>query len=193
MAGALSTGLVACATSVSPIAASPRNLVLTLSQLPYPGFVVEIGSKNTGFISNTQAAAGSASLLHRYRQEGRKNAYLATFVREVSPQQVIGPVVVESSAVVYGSAAGAAEGFAVGKGDLARGGWLEVSTGALGQEAAAFTQTKEADGTEYQSFAVSWRQENVVNEVRIAGNAATLDLNYALTIARAQQRGEVRR
>jgi hypothetical protein len=192
MAGALATALVGCGTSAAPITTSPQNLVLTLSQLPYPSFVVENGSKSTGFISNTQAASGSASLLRRYRQEGRQSAYLATFDREVSPQQVIGPVVIESSAVVYGSDAGAVEGFAASRGELAQSGWLEVSTGALGQQAVGFTQSKEADQTEYQSFVVSWREENVVSQIRIAGNAATLDLSYALTLARVQQRREAR-
>ncbi|MGH7759181.1 MAG: hypothetical protein ACREN7_07705, partial [Candidatus Dormibacteria bacterium] len=60
----------------------------------------------------------------------------------------------------------------------------------LGQEVRAFTAIRSLDQTSYESFVVEWRQDNVDNEIRIAGNAATLDLNYALTLARLQQRTE---
>jgi hypothetical protein len=166
--------------------------VLTLSQLPYPGFVVEKGSSNTGVISNKQAAGGAASILRRYEDQGRQNGYIATFDRQVSPQEVVGPVVIESSAVTYKTAAGAASGFELEKKALASESWQQVSTGNLGEQVVAFTETKEVDQTEYQSFVLDWRQANVMNEIRIAGNAATLDITYALTLARVQQRMETR-
>ncbi|HVB53246.1 MAG TPA: hypothetical protein VNF24_03515 [Candidatus Acidoferrales bacterium] len=154
--------------------------------------MIEKGSKNTGVISNKKAAGGEASVLHQYQAEGRQTAYMTTFDREVSPQEVVGPVVIASSAVTYMSAAGATSGFALAKKQLGQTGWEQVSTGSLGAQAAAFTETKALDQSEYQSFVLAWRQANVVNEIRIAGNAATLDLNYALTLARVQQRTETR-
>lgn len=182
--------LVGCANSPALISRSPRELVLKLSQLPYPGFLVESGTTGNGFISNKVAAAGDARLRRSYQAEGRQSAYLATFVREVSPQQVIGPVVIESTAVLYQSVSGAEAGFALAKQQLGQGGWQQVSTGHLGQEAFGFTQIRALGQTEYQSFVVDWGQANVVNQIRIAGNAATLDLTYALTLARVQQLAE---
>lgn len=173
------------------IHSSPRSLVLTLSQLPYPGFIAENGAKNTGVISNKTAAGGETSLLHKFQSEDRQSSYVASFDREVSPQEVIGPVLIESSAVTYGSPSGATSGFTLQKHQLIATDWTQVSVGTLGQQAAAFTETKAVDSTEYQSFIVEWRQENVVDQIRIAGNAATLDISYALTLARVQQRHEV--
>lgn len=131
-------------------------------------------------------------MLRKYQAQGRKSAYIATFEREVSPQEVVGPVVIESSAVTYQTTAGAAGGFAQEKSQLGTSGWEAVSTGTLGDQAVAFTETKAVDQTEYQSFVLEWRQANVVNEIRIAGNAATLDLAYALTLGRVQQRAEAK-
>jgi hypothetical protein len=182
--------LVGCGNTPGLIQSSPKALVLSLSQLPYPGFVVETGKGTNGFISNKMAAAGDRALLRRYASEGRQTAYVATFDREVSPQEVIGPVVIESSAVRYGSAAGAAGGFAQARSQLAQTGWTQISTGSLGAQSFGFTETKVLDQTEYQSFVVDWRKDNVVNQIRIAGNAATMDLTYALTLARVQQRTE---
>jgi hypothetical protein len=182
--------LAGCGSSAALIRSSPKTLVLHLSQLPYPGFVVETGKGTNGFISNKTAAAGDRALLRRYASEDRQTAYLATFDREVSPQEVIGPVVIESSAIRYGSASGAAGGFVEARSQLAQDGWTEISTGSLGAESFGFTETKALDQTEYQSFVVDWRQDNVVNQIRIAGNAATMDLTYALTLARVQQRSE---
>lgn len=190
MVGSLAITLVGCGSTPALIKSSPKALVLRLSQLPYPGFVVETGSGTNGFISNKTAAGGNRALLRTYAHEDRKSAYLASFEREVSPQEVIGPVVIESSAVRYGSAAGAAGGFAEAKTQLAKSGWTEISTGGLGAQSFGFTETKALDDTEYQSFVVDWRQANVVNQIRIAGNAATMDLTYALTLARVQQRAE---
>jgi hypothetical protein len=184
--------LVGCGNAPALIKSSPQVLVLRLSQLPYPGFVVETGSGTNGFISNKTAAGGDRALLRRYGEEGRQSAYLATFQREVSPQAAVGPVVIESSAVRYGSAAGAASGFAEEKSQLAQSGWVQVSTGSLGAQSVGFTETKALDQTEYQSFVVDWRQANLLNQIRIAGNAATMDLTYALTLARVQQRAEAR-
>lgn len=163
-----------------------------MSQLPYPGFVVEKGSTDTGVISNKAAAQGEASTLRQFEAQGRQSSYVATFDREVSPQEVVGPVVIASSAVTYESASGAASGFAMEKKKLGQTGWEQVSTGTLGEQAVAFTETKDLQQTEYQSFVLDWRQANVVNEIRIAGNAATLDLTYALALARVQQRTETR-
>jgi hypothetical protein len=154
--------------------------------------VSEKGSKNNGVISNKKAAGGEASVLRQYQAQGRQTSYIATFDREVSPQEVIGPVVIESYAVTYQSASGAASGFAQARKVLGSTGWEQVSTGTLGEQATAFSETKEVDQTEYQSFVLDWRQANVLNEIRIAGNAATLDLTYALTLARVQQRGEAK-
>ncbi|MGH7643746.1 MAG: hypothetical protein ACRENX_12195 [Candidatus Dormibacteria bacterium] len=109
----------------------------------------------------------------------------------MSPQEVIGPVVVASSATTYSSITGAVSGFSLTTRQLGKAGWDQVSTGSLGAEAVAFTETKALDQTEYQSFVLEWRQANVVNQIRIAGNAATLDLAYALTLARVQQRAEI--
>lgn len=153
--------------------------------------MTETGSGTNGFISNKTAAAGNHALLRTYARESRQSAYLATFQREVSPQEVVGPVVIESSAVRYAAERGAADGLAEAKTQLVKSGWTEISTGALGAQSFGFTETKALDQTEYQSFVVDWRQANVVNQIRVAGNAATMDLNYALTLARVQQRAEV--
>lgn len=182
--------LVACGGTQPNIKSSPRSLVLALSQLPYPGFVTEKGKANNGVISNKTAAGGETSVLRQYRKEQRESAYLATFIREVSPQEVVGPVVIASSAVKYGSPTGAAGGFTLARQQLAASGWTQVSAGRLGAEAIAFTESKALNQIQYQSFVVEWRQVNVVNQVRIAGNAATLDINYALTLAKVQERRE---
>jgi len=180
--------LAGCGNSSAPITASPRTLVLTLLQLPYAGFTIENGSKSTGFISNKTAAGGQGAALRRFEAEDRKSAYLATFIREVSPQEVVGPVVIASSAVLYGSISGASSGFTAASKQLGQTGWQHVSTGPLGDQAAGFTESRMANQVDYQSFVIDWRQSNVVNQVRIAGNAATLDIGYALTLARIQQR-----
>lgn len=167
--------------------------MLTLSQLPYPGFVVEKGANTTGFISNKRMAAGRASVLRQEQAQGRRTGYTATFDRAVSPQQVVGPVVIASSAETYGATSGAGRAFGAAGKLLTGTGWQRVSTGQVGQQTAGFTETKELDQVEYQSFVLEWRQANILNQVRIAGNAATLDLTYALTLARLQQRAEVGR
>jgi hypothetical protein len=190
LVGSVAITLVGCGSTPALINSSPKTLVLRLSQLPYPGFVAETGSGTNGFISNKKAAGNNHALLRTYTREARQTAYLATFDREVSPQEVVGPVVIESSAVRYGSEPGAADGLAEAKTQLAKSGWTEISTGSLGAQSFGFTETKALDQTEYQSFVVDWRQANVVNQIRVAGNAATMDLTYALTLARVQQRAE---
>lgn len=185
--------LAGCGNTPALITSSPRTLTLSLSQLPFPGFIVENGSATTGVISNSRAAAGDAALLRRFESEGRESGYIATFVREVSPQAVVGPVVIESTAATYRSVGGAASGLRQGASTLVQTGWQQVSTGSLGQRAVGFTETKALAQTEYQSFVILWLQANVVNEIRIAGNAATLDLTYALALARVQQRDETAR
>jgi len=192
LVGSVTITLVGCGSTPALIKSAPKALVLRLSQLPYPGFVAETGSGNTGVISNKTAAGGNHALLRTYAREGRQSEYQATFQRAVSPQEVIGPVVIESSAVRYGSEPGAQKGLAEAKTQLTNSGWSEISTGALGAQSFGFTETKALDQTEYQSFVVDWRQANVVNQIRVAGNAATMDLTYALTLARVQQRAEVR-
>ncbi len=185
----LAAALSSCGGAAS-ISGAPKGFVLTLSQLPYPGFVAEAGASATGVVSNRRMADGSSAALTRLEREGRETGYTATFDRQVSPQEVVGPVVIQSTVSRFSSGGGARQELSYLGRALDAEGWEQVSTGSLGQAAAAFTQVKALDDTEYQSFVVNWVEDNLLNQVRIAGNAATLDLSYALAVARVQQRHE---
>ncbi len=167
---------------------SPKQLVLSVGQIPYPGFVVESGSASAGVYSNRRAAGGSAAVLRKLEAAGRITGYQADFDRSLSPQQAVGPVVIESSAATYRSDAGAAAGLRVVAEQARSAGGVQISTGKLGDQAVGFTLQKQFDGTSYEAFVVAWRQQNVVAGIQIEGNAATLDVNYAVDLAQLQQR-----
>ncbi|MGH7759574.1 MAG: hypothetical protein ACREN7_09710 [Candidatus Dormibacteria bacterium] len=191
MAAGLVALLAGCASTAATISASPRSLVLRLSQLPYPGFTSESGPSYTGVISNKRAAGGSAHRLAAYLAAGREGGYLASFQRQVSPQQAVGPIVIQSSAARFAGASGAGKGLQLLAAQAKSSGYRAISTGHLGQEVRGFFSQRTASGTEYESYLVVWRQANVVNEVQAEGNAATMDLTYALDLARLQQDNEV--
>ncbi len=180
--------LAACGAEGQLIHSSPRDLVLTVGEIPYPGFVVEQGSPSAGVYNDRRAAAGNRAVLRELEAAGRISGYEADFVRSASPQQAVGPVVIESSAVTYRSAAGARTGLEVVAHQARDSGGVQISTGRLGDGAVGFTLQKQFDGTSYEAFVVAWRQDNVVAGIQIEGNAATLDVGYALTLARLQQR-----
>ncbi len=184
-AGALLAG---CGPAGPIIHEPPRELVLTVGEIPYPGFVVEHGSPSAGVYSDRRAAAGDRAVLRRLEAAGRISGYEADFTRSISPQQAVGPVVIESSAATYTTAAGAATGLEVVAQQARAAGGVQISTGQLGDQAVGFVLQKQFAGTSYEAFVVAWRQDNVVGGIQIEGNAATLDVNYAVTLARLQQR-----
>ncbi|MGH7697297.1 MAG: hypothetical protein ACRENV_01310 [Candidatus Dormibacteria bacterium] len=150
----------------------------------------ESGVGHTGVISNTAAAAGNSHLLARYQAAGRQTGYLASYIRQTSPQQAVGPVLIESTAARFGSAAGATQGVQLASDQLRQAGYRAISTGRVGDHTAGFFSERSSAGTTYESFVVVWTEANVVNLVQAAGNAATMDLSYALGLARRQQANE---
>lgn len=179
--------LAGCGPAGPLIHKPPKDLVLTVGELPYPGFVVEQGSPSAGVYSDRRAAAGNRDLLRKLESAGRITGYEADFTRSISPQQAVGPVVIESSAATYRSAAGAATGLQVVVQQARGAGGVQISTGSLGNQAVGFTLQKQFNGTTYEAFVVAWRQKNVVAGIQIEGNAATLDVTYAITLAQLQQ------
>lgn len=150
--------------------------------------MLEHGSPSAGYYSDQRAAGGNRALLGKLRAAGREQGYEADFTRSPSPQQAVGPVVIESSATLYRSAGGAAQGLRlVGQQALAAGG-TAISTGKLGDQALGFMLVKQFEGTSYEAYIVAWRQANLVAAIQVEGNAATLDIQYALTLAAIQQR-----
>jgi len=178
-----------CGTApVHLIKAPLKDLVLTLGEIPYPGFVVEHGSSSAGYYSNQRTAGKDASLLRKLQKAGREEGYEVDFNRSQSPQQAVGPVVIESSAAIYHTAAGAGQGLRlVGEQALAAGG-TAISTGKVGDQALGFMVVRQFEGTSYEAYIVAWRQANVVAAIQVEGNAATLDIQYAISLATTQQR-----
>lgn len=195
MGGALAAG--GCASSLlggcagapaSPIRRPVTDLVLTVGSLPFPGFVVERGSPSAGYYSNQRLAGHDTALLRALESAGRITGFEADFDRAASPQQAVGPVVIESSAATYRTAAGAATGLGLVAKQARADGGTQISTGKLGDGGIGFSLQKQFAGTSYEAFIVAWRQNNVVGGIQIEGNAATLDISYALTLADLQQR-----
>lgn len=178
-----------CGTAPARLIKAPlKDLVLTVAQIPYPGFVVEQGSSSAGYYSNQRTAGKDAALLRELQRAGREEGYEVDFNRSPSPQQAVGPVVIESSAAIYHSASGAAQGLRlVGEQALAAG-ETAVSTGRLGDQALAFMEVRQFEGTSYEAYVVTWREANVVAAIQVEGNAATLDIQYAIALATIQQR-----
>ncbi|NNM96878.1 MAG: hypothetical protein HKL89_04655 [Candidatus Dormibacteraeota bacterium] len=178
-----------CGTAPAHLIKAPlKDLVLTLSEIPYPGFVVEHGSSSAGYYSNQRTAGKNGGLLRKLQSAGREEGYEADFNRSQSPQQAVGPVVIESSASIYRSATGAGQGLRlVGAQALAAGG-TAVSTGKVGDQALGFMEVRQFEGTSYEAYIVAWRQANVVAAIQVEGNAATLDIQYAISLATIQQR-----
>ncbi len=185
--------LAGCSSGAGAIHAKPEQLVLRLQQIPYPGFETFGSASGTGEVSNQRAANGNRTLLNQLRAEGRIAGYAIAYQRLASPQAAIGPILIESSAATYRSGAGATAGFRLQERRNLTAGWRLVSAGHLGEQAVAFQQLRQSQQTSYEALIVEWREINVVNSVEVEGSAATLDLNYALTLARIQQRGEAAR
>jgi len=189
----LTCGLLAgCAPQPAPtvIRTDPARLVLTLSELPYPGFQVAAATPDSGRRSNRAEAGGSPAVLHRLEQEGRTTGYSATYTRAVQIASAVGPVVIQSVATAYRTDGDATAALGRDAAGLAGAGDTRLSAGRVGQAAVAFTSQRSAAQVTYAQYVVEWRELNVVNAVVVEGNALTLDLGYALTLARLQQRGE---
>lgn len=189
---------VACGLSLLALGCAPspagqhvsgpvQRLVLTLTQIPYPGFEVEAGSPHAGYYSNHRVAGTDTALLKGLDRAGRQSGYERDFSRAVSPAQAVGPVVIESSASLYSTSNGAGKGLALMGAQVHAQGATPISTGQLGEQALGYAALKQLNGTSYASYTVLWRQANVVAAIQIEGNSATLDIQYALTLARAQQ------
>jgi hypothetical protein len=180
--------LAGCGTHPSQTIDRPvKDLVLTVGQIPYPGFQVETGSPSSGTYSNQRAAAGSKVVERELARAGRITGYESDFERAASPQEAIGPVVIESSAASYRTDSGAAQGLRIVAEQARTAGGTQISTGSLGDGAVGFVLQKQFNGTSYEAFVVAWRQANVVAGIQIEGNAATLDVGYAITLAERQQ------
>jgi hypothetical protein len=165
-----------------------KDLVLTVAEIPYPGFVVEKGAASSGYYTDSRVAGKDKTMLQGLRKAGRQQGYEAAFDRAASPVEAVGPVVIESSASTYLTSTGAAEGLRLVDKQTVAGGASEISTGSVGAKTFGFNSSKQLDGTTYEAFVVSWREANVVAGVEIEGNAATLDIQYAITLARVQER-----
>lgn len=178
-----------CASIPAPqhVSGPAQRLVLTLTEIPYPGFEVEAGSSHAGYYSNRRVAGKDSALLQGLDRAGRQSGYERDFSRAVSPVQVVGPVVIESSASLYSTSKGAGKGLALLGGQLHAQGATPISTGQLGEQALGYAALKQLNGTSYASYTVLWRQANVVAAIQIEGNAATLDIQYALTLAKTQE------
>jgi hypothetical protein len=173
--------------SGSLVKAPVKDLVLTVAEIPYPGFVVEHGSATAGYYSDARVAGKDKTLLAELRKAGRESGYEADFDRDASPVAAIGPIVIESSATTFSSTAGAASGLNLIDQQTVAGGASAISTGTIGQQTFGFTSTKPLDGTTYEAFVIAWREDNVVAGIEIEGNAATLDVQYATTLAKLQE------
>jgi hypothetical protein len=194
MAGALvavgcsaSAVLGGCSVISSTLVKAPvKDLVLTVAEIPYPGFVVEHGSASAGYYSDARVAGKDKALLDELRKAGRDSGYEADFDRDASPVAAIGPIVIESSASIYSTATGAEAGLRLVDQQTLAGGASAISTGTIGQQTFGFTSTEPLDGTTYEAFVVAWREDNVVAGIEIEGNAATLDIQYATSLAKLQ-------
>ncbi|HUY96218.1 MAG TPA: hypothetical protein VMW47_01085 [Verrucomicrobiae bacterium] len=183
--------LAACGPRSVPlptVRTHPAQLVLTLAELPYPGFQAEPATPGAGPRSNRTVAGGSREQLATLRRQGRVTGFVADFSRPVSVAQAVGPVVIQSGATVYRTGADARAALDRAAAALTAVGDTQVSTGRLGQAAVAFSSQRTAVQVTYEQYAVEWRQANVLNSVVVEGNAQTLDLGYALSLARLQQR-----
>lgn len=190
--------VVACGVSLLVLGCSPgpssqqvsgpaQRLVLSLAQIPYPGFEVESGSTHAGVYSNQRLAGKDKTLLRELERAGRRSGYERDFSRAVSPVQAVGPVVIESSASLFSTSSGAGKGLTLLGGQLHAEGATPISTGKLGDVALGYVALKQLNGTSYASYTVAWRQANVVAAIQIEGNSATLDIQYALNLAKVQE------
>jgi hypothetical protein len=165
-----------------------EDLPLTVQEIPFPGFEVEANSPSAGFYSNSRLAAGDVATLAALRRAGRLGGYERDFSRAVSPVQAVGPVVIESSASLFRTGSGAAQGLALLGAELVRAGGTPISTGQVGQAVLGYVIQKQLDGVAYDSFVVLWRQDNAVGVILAAGNAATMDVQYAVQLAQLAER-----
>ena len=165
-----------------------EDLPLTVQEIPFPGFEVEANSPSAGYYSNARLAAGDAATLSALQRAGRLSGYERDYSRAASPVQAVGPVVIESSASLFRTAAGATEGLALLGRALVRAGGTPISTGQVGQEVLGYVIQKQLNGVAYDSFVVLWRQDNAVGVVLAAGNAATMDVQYAVQLAQIAER-----
>ncbi|MGC8472960.1 MAG: hypothetical protein ACP5PW_00935 [Candidatus Dormibacteria bacterium] len=187
--GCLAAGVVAgCATAPVMIRGPVQDLPLTVQEIPFPGFEVEANSPSAGYYSNSRLAAGDAATLSALDRAGRLSGYERDFARAASPVQAVGPVVIESSASLFRTASGATKGLALLGQALVRAGGTPISTGQVGQEVLGYVIQKQLNGVAYDSFVVLWRQENAVGVVLAAGNAATMDVQYAVQLAQIAER-----
>ncbi len=187
--GCLAAGAVAgCAAAPAMIRGPVEDLPLTVQEIPFPGFEVEANSPSAGFYSNSRLAAGDAATLAALRRAGRVDGYERDFSRAASPVQAVGPVVIESSTSLFRTASGAAQGLSLLGRGLVRAGGTPISTGQVGQEVLGYVIQKQLNGVAYDSFVVLWRQANAVAVVLAAGNAATMDVQYAVQLAQIAER-----
>lgn len=177
-----------CGSPPATVRGPVQELPLTVQQIPFPGFEVEPHSPHAGYYSNRRLAAGSASQLRALNSAGRESGFERDFSRAASPVQAVGPVVIESSASLYRTGSGAARGLQLLARQLKSGGATAISTGAVGQATLGFLLQKPVNGVAYDAYIVAWRQDNAVAVVQAEGNAATMDIQYALRLARLQQR-----
>ncbi len=108
-------------------------------------------------------------------------------MRQADPRDAVGPLAIASAATVFRTVSGARAGFRQAVQAATRSGATALSTGPLGDQAAAFTTQRQAQGLTFAQFVVRWRQSNVVNAIVIEGNAFGLDLGYAMRLARLQE------
>ncbi len=192
--GALLTcGLLAgCASqgAAPVIRTDPARLVLSLGQLPYPGFQLETATPGTGRRSNPAVAGGSPAALRTLERQGRITGYTRDFDRPVLVSAAVGPVIIQSVATQYRTAAEAAAALGRAAAGLVAAGDTQLSAGRVGQAALAFTGQRTAAGVTYGEYIVEWREHNILNGIVIEGNALGLDVGYALTLARVQDRNE---
>ena len=188
LAGCWAVGAVAgCGAAPAVVHGPVQELPLTVQEIPFPGFQVEANSPSAGFYSNRRLAGRDPAILAALRRAGREGGYERDFSRAVSPVQVVGPVVIESSASLFRTAQGAREGLALLGREVAGQGGTPISTGRVGQDTLGYVIQKQLNGVAYDSFVVLWRQDNAVAVVLVAGNAATMDVQYAVQLAQIAQ------
>ncbi|MGA9774535.1 MAG: hypothetical protein WBU92_01290 [Candidatus Dormiibacterota bacterium] len=180
--------LAGCGSPPTQVKGPVQDLPLTVEQIPFPGFEVEAHSSHAGYYSNRRLAAGDSAQLQALDRAGRETGFERDFTRAASPVQAVGPVVIESSVSLYRNASGAGQGLKLLGRQLVGAGATPISTGTLGQAVLGYVLQKPLNGVAYDSFIIAWRQANAVAVIQAEGTAATMDVQYALQLARIQQR-----
>ena len=165
---------------------SPVGYVARLDDMPEPGFAAD---RAAALASAAEIGGGDAAVAAELKADGMETGAEATYFRPVPALATAnGAIEVMTSAVRFGSLAGAARAYAaaVRRRDAVTGA-LPLSAGAVGDEAHAdMLLVRAPQSVQLVQETVTFRVLNVLDTVVVRGRYGGTRLEDALTVARHQ-------